>query len=389
MSPIALEKEDHARDAAFNKAMHGKSAEERAGMRAMMRKDRNAQQAAVDEYFKHFDDKLAAEETPEIRAARRAEYATLTRHYYNLATDLYEYGWCGSFHFCRFASNEPFRQAIARHEHYLVHSMGMKENMRVLDVGCGVGGPAREIVKFSGANVIGINNNDYQIERATHYAAKEGLSDKLKFVKGDFMQMPFPDNSFDAVYAIEATVHAPSLEGIYSEISRVLKPGGIFGVYEWLMTDQYDNENPKHRQIRLDIEEGDGISNMEKIEVGLHAMEAAGFKMEHHEDLAERPDPIPWYWPLAGDLKYLGSVWDIFTVVRMTKLGRGIVHPLLGGLETVGIIPQGTRKTADSLAKAADALVEGGRLKLFTPMYLMIGRKPDPLASSSSGSISS
>lgn len=44
--------------------------------------------------------------------------------------------------------------------------------------------------------------------------------------------MPFPDNSFDAVYAIEATVHAPSLAGVYTEIFRVLKPGGTFGVYE-------------------------------------------------------------------------------------------------------------------------------------------------------------
>jgi sterol 24-C-methyltransferase len=65
--------------------------------------------------------------------------------------------------------------------------MGLKEGMRVLDVGCGVGGPAREIVKFTGANVIGLNNNDYQIERATRYAEKEGLSHKLKFTKGDFM----------------------------------------------------------------------------------------------------------------------------------------------------------------------------------------------------------
>ena len=59
--------------------------------------------------------------------------------------------------------------------------------MRVLDVGCGVGGPAREIVKFAGVNVVGLNNNDYQIERATAYAEKEGLSDELKFTKGDFM----------------------------------------------------------------------------------------------------------------------------------------------------------------------------------------------------------
>jgi len=107
--------------------------------------------------------------------------------YYNLATDLYEYGWGTSFHFCRFAYGEPFRQAIARHEHYLAHTIGIQENMKVLDVGCGVGGPAREIVKFTGCNVVGLNNNDYQIERATRYAEKEGLSDKLSFVKGDFM----------------------------------------------------------------------------------------------------------------------------------------------------------------------------------------------------------
>lgn len=65
--------------------------------------------------------------------------------------------------------------------------MGLRDGMKVLDVGCGVGGPAREIAKFSGANIIGLNNNDYQIQRATHYAQKEGLSKQLAFTKGDFM----------------------------------------------------------------------------------------------------------------------------------------------------------------------------------------------------------
>ncbi|KAF2007050.1 hypothetical protein P154DRAFT_517477 [Amniculicola lignicola CBS 123094] len=378
MSPVTLEKEDHVRDAEFNKAMHGKSAGAQGGLTALFKKDQSAQAAAVDEYFKHWDNKSAEVETEETRKARRDEYATLTRHYYNLATDFYEYGWGQSFHFCRFAYGETFHRAIARHEHYLAHMMGLRDGMRVLDVGCGVGGPAREIVKFSGVNVIGLNNNDYQIQRATRYAETEGLSHKLKFTKGDFMQMSFPDNSFDAVYAIEATVHAPSLEGIYSEIFRVLKPGGVFGVYEWLMTDKYDNENPRHREIRLGIEIGDGISNMEKVEVALDAMKAAGFEMEHNEDLADRDaeDYSPWYWPLSGELKYIASLGDIPTIMRMTKLGRGIVHKFVGGLETIGIAPKGSQKTADSLALAADCLVAGGREKLFTPMYLMVGRKP-------------
>lgn len=297
--------------------------------------------------------------------------------YYNLATDLYEYGWGQSFHFCRYSHRESFYQAIARHEHYLAAQIGLKEGMKVLDVGCGVGGPAREIAKFTGAHITGLNNNDYQIERATHYAQKEELDHQLKFVKGDFMQMSFPDNSFDAVYAIEATCHAPTLEGIYSEIFRVLKPGGVFGVYEWLMTEEYDNDNIRHREIRLGIEQGDGISNMCKVSEGLAAMKAAGFEMMHNEDLADRPDPFPWYWPLSGELRYIQSIYDVFTIVRMTKWGRWAAHNFAGALETLKIAPAGTKKTADSLALAADCLVAGGKDKLFTPMYLMVGRKPE------------
>ncbi len=189
-------------------------------------------------------------------------------------------------------------------------------------------------------------------------------------------QMSFPSNSFDAVYAIEATVHAPSLEGVYSQIFRVLKPGGVFGVYEWLMTDAYDNENPEHRKIRLGIEQGDGISNMVRISEGLQAIKNAGFELELHEDLADREDPRPWYYPLDGNLRMAQSIGDVVTIARMTKLGRYTAHSCIGALETIGLAPKGTRKTADSLAYAADNLVLGAKEKLFTPMYLMVARKP-------------
>lgn len=188
--------------------------------------------------------------------------------------------------------------------------------------------------------------------------------------------MSFPENTFDCVYAIEATVHAPSLEGVYSQIYRVLKPGGVFGVYEWLMTDNYDNTNTHQREIRLGIEQGNGISNMVRISEGIAAIKAAGFELELHEDLAKRPDKTPWYYPLAGDFSMMGTVWDFPTIFRMTKLGRGLTHKFVGLLEMVGIAPGGTQKTANSLALAADCLVAGAKEDLFTPMYLMVARKP-------------
>lgn len=116
--------------------------------------------------------------------------------YYDLATDLYEEGWAQSFHLCRFGVGETLLQALARHEHYLAHRIQIDESMTVLDVGCGVGKPAREIATFTGCNVVGLNNNAYQVERATAHAAREGLSDKVSFVKGDFMVRTLPEPSY-------------------------------------------------------------------------------------------------------------------------------------------------------------------------------------------------
>ncbi len=116
--------------------------------------------------------------------------------YYDLATGLYEEAWGQSFHFCRFAANEPFLQAIARHEHYLATKMNLQSRMKVLDVGCGVGGPAREIARFEDIHITGVNINDYQIQRASLAARRAGMSDQLKFVKGDFMVSELPPLSF-------------------------------------------------------------------------------------------------------------------------------------------------------------------------------------------------
>ncbi len=70
MSPIALETEDHSRDAAFNKALHGKSVQTRGGFISLLSKNHGAHRTASEEYFKHWDNKPADQETPEIREVR-------------------------------------------------------------------------------------------------------------------------------------------------------------------------------------------------------------------------------------------------------------------------------------------------------------------------------
>lgn len=163
--------------------------ESQGAMRTMLRQDKASYRTAVTQYFSHWDVNQhdAEHETDEARQMRTHDSTGLTQQYYHLTTYIFEHAWGESFHFCRFARGENFARAIARHEHYLAASIGIKGDMRVLDVGCGVGGPAREIVKFTGCHVTGLNISKNQIEHANAYAERDGLSHKVDFVRGDFM----------------------------------------------------------------------------------------------------------------------------------------------------------------------------------------------------------
>jgi sterol 24-C-methyltransferase len=92
--------------------------------------------------------------------SRNQSYATLVNAYYELATLFYEWGWGDSFHFAYQLKNESFKSAIARHEYFLAGRLGVKAGDRVLDCGCGVGGPMRNIAKFTRAQITGVTLNE-------------------------------------------------------------------------------------------------------------------------------------------------------------------------------------------------------------------------------------
>ena len=125
----------------------------------------------------------------------------------------------------------------------------------------------------------GLNNNAFQIKRGEEMNKATGRHDNCDFVKADFMNIPKPDNTYDAVYQIEATCHAPDAVGCYSEIFRVLKPGGVFASYEWCLTDAYDPKNEEHRRIRQEILIGNGLPTARTRDEVLDALKKAGFEV--------------------------------------------------------------------------------------------------------------
>ena len=301
---------------------------------------------------------------------RESGYKDLATGYYKLVTDFYEYGWGKSFHFAPRHSNESFQASITRHQHFIAHKLGLQPGMRVADLGCGVGGPLREIVSFSGANVVGVNISSYQLQLARKYTSEAGLSDSAEFLECDFMNVDAPDSSFDAIYAIEATPHAPDLVAVFSEARRLLKGGGCFATYEWCLTDQFDVNDPYHVQLKNDIELGAATQTLRyKHEVDA-AFREAGLELLETLDLAEQTTPaIPWYQPLVGSGVSLSRF-------RSSGVGRSVTYRTLRMLETLRIVPSGASEVARLLNTAAKALAEAGRLEIFTPMYFALARKP-------------
>jgi sterol 24-C-methyltransferase len=302
--------------------------------------------------------------------SRKKNYATMVNNFYDLVTTFYEFGWGQSFHFAPRKSWESFETSIRRHEMYLAHKLRLYEGMTALDAGCGVGGPARLISVFSEAKVVGLNNNAYQIERAKKLTVEYGLGDKVSFIKGDFMNIPVEDNTFDAVYAIEATCHAPDKTACFRELYRVAKPGAYFGVYEWVMTDKFDPTDPEHVRIKEGIEKGNGLPELDLAKNVGEAVKNAGWELLESKDLVPCSDPkTPWYLPLAGSLTISG--W------KHTSWGRAITHRTLSILEWLKIAPKGSTQISKILCDTADDLVKGGEMEIFTPMLFVLGRKPE------------
>ncbi len=316
-------------------------------------------ESAVDEYMAIYG---AGEQS------RREQYRSFVNRYYDLVTDFYEFGWGQSFHFAPRRRGESFKASILRHQHFLADRLALKPGMQVLDAGCGVGGPMGNLARHSGAGFVGINNNAYQIERAKHHT--RDVESLCRFIHGSYMEIPEDDDSYDAAFAIESMPHAPDKAGAFREILRVLRPGALFGGYEWCITDDFDPANPEHERIKHDIMVGDALPEIASTSEICDALRAAGFELLEAGDRASESDPeTPWYRALEGRDFTLTSI-------PRTPIGRALTNLTLRAGERLRLFPEGACAVCTLLDAAAYALVEGGKSGIFTPMFFFLARKP-------------
>ena len=102
----------------------------------------------------------------------------------------------------------------------------------LLDIGCGIGGPARYMARRFGCRVVGIDITPAFVEIADRFTALLGLQGQVAIQAGDARVLAFGDASFDGAYAQHVTMNVEDREGFFAEVARVLKPGGFFALTE-------------------------------------------------------------------------------------------------------------------------------------------------------------
>lgn len=107
-------------------------------------------------------------------------------------------------------------------------------NSKLLDVGCGIGGPCRMLADEFNCKAVGLDLSEEFITAATLLSELVGLSQSTKFIQGDAINIPFPDKSFDVVWTQHVQMNIRDKSKFYREIDRVLNTNGIFIYYDIL-----------------------------------------------------------------------------------------------------------------------------------------------------------
>jgi MPBQ/MSBQ methyltransferase len=124
-----------------------------------------------------------------------------------------------------FAVLEAIARAVEEHG-------AAKAGERVLDVGSGLGGPARYLADRQGANVTGVDLLPFRVEIARALTQRTGMSERTSFRVADATALPFSDGEFSQVWMLDASIHVREKSKLFAELARVLAKGGLLVLHD-------------------------------------------------------------------------------------------------------------------------------------------------------------
>lgn len=214
---------------------------------------------------------------------------------------------------------------------HLAERMGLGPGMSLLDVGSGIGGPARFFARRYGCTVVGIDLTPEYVAVAETLTRMVGLADRVTFRVGSATDLPFEEASFDAATLVHVGMNVSDKDRLCAAAARVLKRGGVFAVYEVMRTGQGDLTFP------VAWADTAAMSFLADPATYRQALEAAGFEVVAEED---RRDPALDFFhrmrariaesgpPPLGLHIHMGPEAPRKVANMVANLERGIVAPV-------------------------------------------------------------
>ena len=210
-----------------------------------------------------------------------------------------------------------YTDAMEQMNGVLLDAGKVADGQRLLDVGCGFGGTIQQInAAHSGMELTGLNIDPRQL------AAADAQTDpthgnEIGWVEGDACQLPFEDDYFDRVLAVECIFHFPSRERFLAEAARVLKPGGYLAVSDFVPTMAFFAKTPIWLAIRSQIEKSYGTLGNVPIRSYRSLGRRAGLQLDASRNI--RKNTIPTYPFLLKFFREQGSADAQKTMIVGTR----------------------------------------------------------------------
>lgn len=152
--------------------------------------------------------------------------------------------------------------------------LGLRPGLRLLDIGCGLGGASRYFAQERDCEVVGIDLTREYVEVAESLARLVGLAARVSYRQGSALELPFGAGAFDGATLLHVGMNIEDKARLFAEVHRVLKPSGFFGIYDVM------RENGGELAFPVPWASSEATSFVESMATYRHLLETAGFKVE-------------------------------------------------------------------------------------------------------------
>ncbi len=218
--------------------------------------------------------------------------------HYNRVSHAWRYLMGESFHYGYFDTVDQELDAATRALTLRMAERGqLRRGEHVLDIGCGIGHPARFLARSIGCRVTGISTSKTGVTLAQEESAAAGLTPLVSFEVRDGMSNGFPDEYFDRVWAMESSHLMPDKPAMLGEAARVLVPGGRLVLCDIIVQRDLPIRDVVQRARDFDLlRRVFGRAKMETFLTYRNWLAEAGFGNIQTEDISQRTRPTLDRW---------------------------------------------------------------------------------------------